>query len=48
MRVIPLAKRLAILAECDAGAGTKRVAAKHGVSRTFVRSLKTERRKIGT
>lgn len=48
MRVIPLTKRLAILADCDAGRGTKDVAAKHGVSGTFVRSLKKERRETGT
>ncbi|MBK8913020.1 MAG: hypothetical protein IPM64_00220 [Phycisphaerales bacterium] len=48
MRVIPLARRLTILADCDAGAGTKRVAAKHGVSGTFVRNLKKERRETGT
>lgn len=47
MRVISLAKRLTILADCDAGAGTKSVAAKHGVSGTFVRSLKKERRETG-
>jgi transposase len=48
MRVIALAKRLAILADCDAGAGTGSVACKHGVSGTFVRSLKKERRETGT
>lgn len=47
MRAISLTKRLAILADCDAGAGTKRVAAKHGVSGTFVRSLKKQRRETG-
>ena len=48
MRVISLAKRLAILADCDAGMGTKAVAARHGVSGTFVRSLKQERRETGS
>jgi transposase len=48
MRVIAVAKRLAILADCDAGSGTKSVAAKHGVSGTFVRNLKKERRETGT
>ena len=48
MRVVSLAKRLAILADCDAGSGTGRVAAKHGVSGTFVRNLKKERRETGT
>jgi transposase len=48
MRVISLAKRLAILADCDAGMGTKAVAKRHGVSGTFVRSLKQERRETGS
>lgn len=48
MRVVSLAKRLAILADCDAGAGTGKVADKHGVSGTFVRNLKKERRETGT
>ena len=48
MRVIPLTKRLAILADCDAGLGTKAVAARHGVSGTFVRALKKERRATGS
>jgi|SoiMethySBSTD1v2_1073268.scaffolds.fasta_scaffold2442463_1 transposase len=48
MRVVALAKRLAILADCDEGIGTGKVAAKHGVSGTFVRNLKKERRETGT
>lgn len=48
MRVIPLAVRLTILSDCDAGAGSTSVAAKHGVSGTFVRNLKKERRETGT
>src|SRR5262245_60889721 len=48
MRVISLSKRLAILADCDAGVGTSKVSAKHGVSGTFVRNLKKERREAGT
>jgi transposase len=48
MRVIPLTKRWAILADCDAGMGTKAVAARHGVSGTFVRALKKERRTTGS
>lgn len=48
MRVISLSKRLAILADCDAGSSTSKVSAKHGVSGTFVRSLKKERRETGT
>ena len=47
MRVIPLTQRLAILADCDAGLGTKAVAARYGVSGTFVRALKKERRTTG-
>lgn len=48
MRVVSLSKRLAILADCDAGTGTSKVAAKHGVSGTFIRNLKKERRETGT
>jgi transposase len=48
MRVIPLTKRWAILADCDAGRGTKAVAARHSVSGTFVRALKKERRTTGS
>lgn len=48
MRVVSLSKRLAILADCDAGGGTGKVAAKHGVSGTFIRNLKKERRETGT
>jgi transposase len=47
MRVISLSERLAILADCDAGLGTKAVAESHGVSGTFVRGLKKERRETG-
>lgn len=48
MRVISLPKRLAILADCDAGLGTQAVAQRHGVSGTFVRSLKKQRRETGS
>ncbi len=48
MRVISLTKRLAILSDCDAGSGTGKVAAKYGVSGTFIRKLKKERRETGT
>jgi transposase len=48
MRVISLRQRLSILADCDAGRGTNAVAARHGVSGTFVRSLKKERRATGS
>ncbi len=48
MRVVSLVKRLAILADCDAGMRTQAVAKRHGVSGTFVRGLKQERRETGS
>ncbi len=48
MRVISLAKRLAILADCDSGMRTGLAALSHGVSATFVRNLKRQRRATGT
>ncbi|MCB9868050.1 MAG: hypothetical protein H6816_15595 [Phycisphaerales bacterium] len=45
---VSLTRRLAILADCDAGLGTQAVAQRHGVSGTFVRSLKKLRRETGT
>lgn len=47
MRAISLPERLSILADCDAGLRTGLVAEKHGVSGTFVRNLKQERRLTG-
>jgi putative transposase len=47
MRAYSLDLRERVLADCDAGQTTKPVAAKYGVSRTWVRSLKQRRRETG-
>jgi transposase len=39
--------RKRVLADCDAGLGTKEVAAKYDVSRSWVRRLKQKRRETG-
>ena len=39
--------RKRVLADCDAGMGTKRVAEKYGVSGTWIRTLKRRRRETG-
>ena len=44
MRPYPLAKRLAVLAACDAGAGTREVASQHTCSESWVRRVKQWRR----
>ena len=47
MEAIPLAKRKAVLADCDDGMGTLSVAIKHRVSPAWVRRLKQRRRETG-
>jgi len=48
MRTVSLKERQSILADCDAGLRTGAVCERHGVSGTFVRNLKKERRETGT
>lgn len=40
-------RRAEVLAECDAGKGTREVALKFGVSESWVRRVKQERRELG-
>lgn len=40
-------RRAEVLAECDAGKGTRAVALKFGVSESWVRRVKQERRELG-
>lgn len=47
MDAIPLAKRKAVLMDCDGGMGTLAVSIKHGVSPAWVRRLKQRRRETG-
>jgi transposase len=47
MRSYPLALRLRVLADCDAGMPTSEVAHKHGVSSAWIRRLKQRRRELG-
>jgi transposase len=47
MQAYSLDLRQRVLADCDAGLKTKPVAAKYGVSRTWVRTLKQRRRETG-
>ncbi len=47
MRPYSMDLRKRVLADCDAGRPTKQVAAKYGVSGTWVRTLKRRRRETG-
>ena len=47
MAAYSLELRKKVLADCDAGLGTKRVAQRYGVSGTWIRSLKQRRRETG-
>ena len=47
MRPYSVDLRQRVLADCDAGAGTRAVAAKYTVSESWVRKLKQQRRETG-